>query len=101
MKFYLKNARADEPARLKYRRNEYAAILYKNDLIVCWALLLDGRQCCGCKWKKYIHIYTRASQRKKGYANILIRKIIDVEAGGKLYCRGNEKFFNRYGVKYG
>lgn len=100
MKFYLKTAYRQEEARLKYRRNETAIILYDNGRIVCWVLLLDARACCGCKWKKTVHIYTRASKRGKGYANYLILKTIDLCKPAKLYCRGNTTFFNKYGIKY-
>lgn len=100
MKFYLKTAFDGEAARLKLRRNELIISLSDNGKVLAWVLLLDFRACYACRWKKSIHVYTRSSCRGKGYASILIHKAIALSAGKKIYCRGNAKFFAKYGIKY-
>ncbi len=99
MKFYLKSAFAQDDARLTLRRNETIIYISENDKIVSWVLLLDFRKCSICKWKRSIHVYTRSRYRGKGYASILIKQAIALSYPKRLYCRGNQKFFSRYGIK--
>lgn len=100
MKYYLKSAFDKELPRLKYRRNETIISITDKGKILAWVLLLDSRNCSVCRWRKFAHIYTRATERNKGYANILMQKTLDITPQIKLYCRGNIKFFSKYGVKY-
>lgn len=100
MKYYLKSAFDKEDSRLKYRRNETIYSISIKGKVQSWALILDYRLCCGCKWRRSIHIYTRAKSRGKGYAGIIIRKCIDNANGSKIYCRGNTPFFKRYDITY-
>lgn len=101
MRFYLKSAFENDECRLNYRRNETVISITKDDKVMSWALLLDARMCGVCKWKKSIHVYTRANQRGKGYADIIVKKCIDMTKPKRIYCRGNSSFFKRYGIKYG
>jgi GNAT superfamily N-acetyltransferase len=100
MRFYLKCAYENEQSRLKLRRNEIILSISENDKIIAWILMLEFRTCYACKWKRGIHVYTRASFRKRGYADKLIRHAIAITTPKRLYCRGNVKFFHRYGIKY-
>ncbi len=100
MKYYLKSAFEKESSRLKLRRNETIIYVSEGDQIVSWVLLLEFRSCYACRWKRGIHIYTRASCRRQGYADILIKESIARTTPKRLYCRGNTKFFSRYGIKY-
>lgn len=99
MKYYLKSAFEQDDARLTLRRNEIILSISENDKIVSWVLLLDFRTCSVCKWKRSIHVYTRSKNRGKGYAAILIKQAIALSYPKRLYCRGNLKFFSRYGIK--
>lgn len=100
MKFYLKSAFDKEESRLKYRRNETIYSISIEGIVQSWALVLDYRLCCGCKWRKSIHIYTRSTSRGKGYARNIIRKVLDTTAPERIYCRGNTAFFGRYNITY-
>lgn len=100
MKYYLKSAFDKELPRLKYRRNETIISITNKGKVLAWVLLLESRNCSICRWRKFVHIYTRAPERNKGYAAILIQKTLDMTRPNKLYCRGNIKFFSKYGIKY-
>jgi len=100
MKYYLKSAFDKEPSRLKLRRNERILSISENNRVIAWVLILEFRACYACRWKHGIHVYTRASHRGKGYASILIKEAIAITLPNRLYCRGNTKFFNKYGIKY-
>lgn len=100
MKYYLKSAFDKETSRLKLRRNERILSITENDKVIAWVLLLEFRACYACRWKNGIHIYTRAKYRGKGYASQLIKEAIAITLPHMLYCRGNTKFFNKYGIKY-
>ena len=99
MKYYLKSAFERDDARLHLRRNEIILSISENGKVISWVLLLDFRTCSVCKWKRSVHVYTRSKNRGKGLANILIKQAIALSYPMKLYCRGNLKFFSRYGIK--
>ena len=101
MKFYLKSAYEQDAARLATRRNEIILSISENGKVISWVLLLDFRACSVCKWKRSVHVYTRSKNRGRGMANILIKQAIALSHPKKVYCRGNQKFFSRYGIKNG
>lgn len=100
MRMYLKESFEIQEAKMKLRRNETILSISTHGRIQSWVLLLEFRNCSICKWKHGIHVYTRASARGKGYASNLIQEALALRSPNKIYCRGNTKFFLRYGIKY-
>lgn len=101
VKSYLWAAYHNDTSRLNQRRNEIAVVMYdKKNVVVCWALVFDSRWGFFGRWKKEVHIYTRASKRGKGYAGHLLQEIISAYSPKKLYCLGNSKFFKKYKIRH-
>lgn len=84
---------------LRFRRNEKAIVLSRDNTVLGWALLLKQRTSLRGKFKNIIHVYVRHSERNRNHAATIIRYVIAMMQGEPIYCRGNEKFFKKFGIR--
>lgn len=84
---------------LRFRKNERVIVLSRDNIVLGWALLLLQRTSLRGKFRNIIHVYVRHSERKRNHAATIIRYVIDMMQGEPIHCRGNEKFFKKFGIR--
>ena len=84
---------------LRFRKNEKAIVLSRDNTVLGWALLLKQRTSLRGKFKNIIHVYVRHSERNMNHATTIILYVIAMLDGEPVYCRGNEKFFKKFGIR--
>lgn len=99
MEFWLLCAIDNSTETLKFIKNEYAIIKYVNQKIVGWRLLVDRKGSRFGRWKKVVNIFIRQRYRGKNYSSDIINAIKIFCPNQKLYCVGNIKYFNKFGIR--
>lgn len=93
------NRRDPNRPSLRFRKEERAIMLSRGNKVLGWALLLKQRTSLRGRYKNIIHVYVRHAERKLNHASAIIRYTIDLVGSEPIYCRGNEKFFRKFGIK--